>query len=99
MGVLLAVLGGVLAGIVMRRVKADIPTRFIFNIVIFALVIAQTVLFFFKSTLPAGACLIYYWYCGAWTWPMAMGKAAISLFAGQLFALLSPAATIGKALK
>ncbi len=30
---------------------------------------------------------------------MAMGKAAISLFAGQLFALLSPAATIGKALK
>ena len=57
MGVLLAVLGGVLAGIVMRRVKADIPTRFIFNIVIFALVIAQTVLFFFKSTLPAGGLL------------------------------------------
>lgn len=57
MEVLLAVLGGVLAGIVLRRIKADIPTRFIFNVVIFALVIAQTVLLFFKSALPADGLL------------------------------------------
>ncbi|NLJ34068.1 MAG: hypothetical protein GX349_05700 [Firmicutes bacterium] len=57
MAMLFSTLGGVLAGIMMRRIKADIPTNFIFNAVIFALIIAQTVLFFLRSVLPSGALL------------------------------------------
>ncbi|HHY36342.1 MAG TPA: hypothetical protein GX518_01490 [Firmicutes bacterium] len=57
MGLLLAALGGVLAGILLKRARVEVSTRFIFNAVILALVIAQTVLFFFKSGLPAGTIL------------------------------------------
>lgn len=57
MGLLFATVGGVVAGILLKRISGDIPTRFIFNAVIFALVIAQIVLFFFKSLLPANALL------------------------------------------
>jgi hypothetical protein len=57
MGPLLAVLGGILAGTVLKRVGTTVSTRFIFNVVIFAVVVAQTVLFFFKTVLPAGGLL------------------------------------------
>ncbi|MFY9603450.1 MAG: hypothetical protein WAR00_02170 [bacterium] len=57
MGLLLAALGGVIAGILLKRARVEVSTRFIFNAVIFALVIAQTVLYFFDSGLPAGTIL------------------------------------------
>lgn len=46
---LLAALGGIVAGLVLRRFAFDLPTRFIFNVVVFALIIAQTVLFLFRK--------------------------------------------------
>ncbi|MGI6142385.1 MAG: hypothetical protein ACOYEK_00750 [bacterium] len=57
MGLLVAALGGVLAGVLLKRARVEVSTRFIFNVVVLALVIAQTVLFFFDTALPAGVLL------------------------------------------
>jgi hypothetical protein len=56
----LAALGGVVVGIVFKRMDIDLPTRFILNAVILALVIAQTILSLlrFSGALPAEAVLI-----------------------------------------
>ncbi|HHW92483.1 MAG TPA: hypothetical protein GX735_07315 [Firmicutes bacterium] len=57
MGLLVAALGGVLAGVLLKRARVEVSTRFIFNVVVLALVIAQTVLFFFDTALPTGVLL------------------------------------------
>ncbi|MGI6574758.1 MAG: hypothetical protein ACOX3A_02620 [bacterium] len=60
MTLFLAALGGVVVGIVFKRMDIDLPTRFILNAVILALVIAQTILSLlrFSGALPAEAVLI-----------------------------------------